>query len=144
MGLNENQKRALGATLLLLETRLDRIERVIDEDADGVLYHRAANFEPARRRSRHQLIGEMRQEVRRIAERFDLAKEEQSAACEIEGTLVLAWESLEECRVRKLGAYGSVDPALHDSLDPMLDRLIARLFALMDDARGDQSPSGVR
>jgi hypothetical protein len=140
MGLNENQERAVGVTLRLLEERLKRIEQVIDADEEGILYRRVARISPAEREKMRALLMAMREQIRRAAEQFHLRKEEQNAAREIVGTLSLAWESLEDARPRKLGAYGAVDPALKDTLDPILQQLIRLLFELEDVARGDSKP----
>jgi hypothetical protein len=140
MGLNENQKRAVTVTLRLLEERLADIERVIEEDEDGVLYRRVARFSPGQREKMDELIAAMRGQIRRAAVRFRLPQEEQNAAREIAGKVTLSWESLEDSRPRKLGAYGNVDPALKETLDPILQELIRLLFRLEAVARdGDKS-----
>ena len=140
MGLNANQKRAVTVTLRLLEERLAHIERVMNEDEEGVLYRRVARFSPDQRAKMDKLIAAMRGQIRRAAERFYLPQEEQDAAREIVGKLTLSWEGLEDSRPRKLGAYGNVDPALKETLDPILQELIRLLFRLEAVARdGDRS-----
>ena len=140
MGLNENQERAVAVTLRLLEERLADIERVIAEDEEGALYRRVARFSPEQREKMNNLIAAMRGQIRRAAARFHLPQQEQDAAREIVGKLMLSWESLEDSRPRKLGAYGDVDPALKETLDPILQELIRLLFRLDAVARdGDRS-----
>ncbi len=137
MGLNENQTRAVAVTLRLLEERLSDIERVIVEDEEGVLYRRTARFSPEQREKMDKLIRAMRGQIRRAAVRFHLPQEEQDAARAIVGKLMLSWESLEDSRPRKLGAYGTVDPALKETLDPILQELIRLLFRLEAVARDE-------
>ncbi len=140
MGLNENQKRAVVVTLRLLEERLAQIERVANEDDEGVLYRRTAHFSLEQREKMDELILAMRGQIRRAAVRFRLPQEEQDAVSEIVAKLDLAWESLEDSRPRKLGAYGNVDPGLKETLDPILQELIRLLFRLEAVARdGDGS-----
>ncbi len=135
MGLNENQERAVRVTLRMLEERLARIERVVRQDEEGILYRRVGDFSPEQRQEIQALIAAMREQIRRAAEQFGFEKEEQSASKEIAGTLSLAWESLEETRPRKLGAYGPVDPALSVTLEPIVQELIRLLFKVVDAAR---------
>ena len=136
MGLSHNQERAVTVALRLLEERLRRIERVIDEDEEGILYRRHAEFSTAQRRTMHELIDTMREQIRRAADEFHLQEEEQHPVREIVGTLSLTWESLEESRPRKLNAYGAVDPALNETLEPIMQMLIQLLFRLQAAAEG--------
>lgn len=137
MGLNPNQKRAVTVTLRLLEERLADIERVIAADERGILYERVASFTPAQRARMDELIGALREQIRRVAEEFHLPRESYSAARYVVGTVSLLWESVEEIRARKLKSYGEVDPSLKQTLDPLLHRIIQLLFALTDAARGE-------
>jgi len=141
MSLNPNQFRSVTITLRLLEERLADIERVIAQDEQGILYQRVAQFTPQQRAQMNEIIRAMREQIRRAAEEFQLPGEEQNAARYIVGTLSLSWESLEEIRSRKLKGYGAVDPALRDTLDPILKQLIRLLFSLPDVARG-RTPTG--
>ena len=135
MALNANQKRAVAVTLRLLEERLVEIERMIDQDEEGILYHRVARLSPEQREKMDMLIAAMRGQIRRAAERFHLPQDERDAAREIVGILTLSWESLEDIRPHKLGAYGDVDPALKETLDPIVQELIHLLFRLEAIAR---------
>lgn len=130
MDLNVNQRRALAVVLRLLEERLVEIDRMIEQDEEGILYHRVARFSPEQREKIDQLIIATCGQIRRAAERFRLPQEERDAAREIVGILTLSWEGLEDVHSRKLGAYGNVDPALKETLDPLLQELIHLLFQL--------------
>jgi hypothetical protein len=139
MSLNSSQRRAVTVTLRLLEERLADIERVLQNDEQGVLYRRVARFTLTQREQMRNLIAAMREEIRRAARQFDLPQEEQDATRYIIGTLSLSWESLEEIRARKLKSYGEVDPALKETLDPIVRQLIQLLFRLQHAAREDDS-----
>lgn len=139
MGLNANQKRAVTVTLRLLEERLADIERVIAADERGILYERVASFTPAQRARMNELIGALREQIRQVAEEFQLPREQHSAARYVVGTVSLLWESVEEIRSRKLKSYGEVDPQLKQTLDPMLQRIIRLLFDLTATAQGNQA-----
>jgi hypothetical protein len=142
MGLNENQRRTVTTTLRLLEERLGEIERVIQSDEVGILYRRRAHFTPTQVKQMRDLIAAMRAEIQRAATQFHLPSEEINPVRFIIGTLSLSWESLEDSRSRKLGAYGEVDPELNDTLDPILQHLIDLLFDLEDVARREGRPKG--
>lgn len=136
MSLNENQKRTVATTLRMLEEQLAEAERVMERDERGILYRRVAQFTPQQRAVMSALIAQMRAEIQRAARQFDLPTQEWNAGQEIAGSLVLAWESLEEIRSHKLKNYGKVNPALKDSLDPIVQRLIKLVLELEDTARG--------
>lgn len=136
MSLNANQKRVVTVTLRLLEERLAEIERMAAGDEQGVLYRRVARFTPRQRARIGELIAATREEIRGAAEQFDLGRDEQNVERAIIGLLSLTWESLEEIRARKLKSYGAVDPALKETLDPIVQRLIKLVYQLEDVARG--------
>jgi hypothetical protein len=136
MGLNENQKRTVTVTLRLLEEQLVETERLMEQDEQGILYHRVARFTPSQRETMGALIAQMRADIERAAREFHLARQERNAAMEIAGSLALAWESLEEIRSPKLKSYGEVDPSLTETLDPIVQRLVKLEFELEDVARG--------
>ena len=60
----------------------------------------------------------------------------------------ISWESLAEIDTLHLRAYGRVDPALRDTLDPALERLMALVDALAEialaggGAPAEDSPDG--
>jgi len=137
MGLNENQRRTVTSTLRLLEERLTDIERVAQNDEVGILYARRAQFTASQKKRMRELIAAMRAEIQHAAAQFDLPSDEVNSVRYILGILGLSWESLEDARPRKLGAYGDVDPELNETLDPILARLIDLLFALEDAAQHD-------
>jgi hypothetical protein len=136
MSLNPNQARAVAATLLLLEERLADTQRIASENEDGILYRRISHFTPTERDEMDNIILAMHEQIGRAADEFHLSPQERNAASHIIGTLSLTWESLEEVRPRKLQSYGEVDPALHESLEPILQQLIRLLFRLIDVASG--------
>lgn len=136
MSLNENQKRTVAVTLRMLEEQLVETERLMQQDERGILYHRAARFALGQRERMRELIGALREEIRRAARQFELPVQERNAAQDIAGSLALAWESLEEIRSHKLENYGAVDPSLKGTLDPIVQRLIKLVSELEDAARG--------
>lgn len=137
MSLNVNQRRAVAVTLRHLEETLANIDRVIHRGEQGILYRRVASFTPHQREQINRLITAMRAEIRRAAIQFDLPVEDQDAVRYVVGTLALMWEMLEDARPRKLANYGAVDPALEETLDPILQRLIELSFRITDVARGE-------
>lgn len=138
MGLNENQRRAVTVSLRLLEERLANVERMIHEDEQGILYSRRVAFTPEQVKHMEAVIAAMRDEIRRVATEFQLPREEQNVARAIAATLEMSWESLEEVRPRRLRNYGSVDPTLKETLEPILKRLIRLLFDLENTASGEK------
>jgi hypothetical protein len=140
MSLNQSQFRSVTISLRLLEERLVDIERVIAQDEKGILYERVAHFTPEQLAQMRELIAVMRQGIQHATDEFHLPREEHNVERYIVGTLSLTWESLEEIRSRHLKSYGDVDPALRDTLDPILRLLIQQLFTLIDVTSGKERP----
>ncbi|MGA2512619.1 MAG: hypothetical protein ABSG37_03270 [Candidatus Limnocylindrales bacterium] len=142
MSLNVNQERAVSVALRSLEERLARVEGLLDRDEEGLLYRRRRPVWAREERARAEaILADLRSTIASISRAFNLAPEERDSAREIAGLMTISWESLAEVGSRRLRAYGRVDPALRDTLDPALERLIELVSALEDLALGDDGPA---
>ncbi len=54
----------------------------------------------------------------------------------------MTWENLAGIKARHLRAYGRVDPALRETLDPAVERLLVLVSALEAIALGDRASPG--
>lgn len=135
MPLNESQARAVAITLRILEERLAMIDRILTSEDVGVLYRRPRpNFSAEQRERIDALIGTMRAEIASLAMGYGLAAEEQEPLRMIGGTLAITWQSLGEIQGRRLRAYGHLDPDVHATLDPAVERLMRLVHELEDAA----------
>lgn len=138
MTLNPDQARAIGATLRLLEKRVGDIEDILDRSRHGALYRqRAPVFSPARRSRIDDLVAELHAAIAAAVETFGLAAEDQDPIRTIIGTLSVSWEILGEINATRLRGYGGTDPDLRLALDPVVERLIGLVLALVAAVRGD-------
>lgn len=128
--LNTAQRNSVAITLRQLERALARAEALLGGPAEGTLSRTVTPVTPERADDARRFIEEARREIAATAAAFGLPVEEQDGRREIAGLLALAWEGLEDARAAKLRRYGAVDPALADSLDPRVERLIALVLAL--------------
>lgn len=141
MSLNLAQERAVSVALRLLEERLARVEDLLDRDEAGLLYRRIRPSWASEDRARADaIVAELRSTIASVSRAFDLTHEERDSARQIAGLMRLSWESLAEVGSRRLRAYGHVDPALRDTLDPALERLVELVSALEDVALGESGP----
>jgi len=124
MSLNEHQKRHVTITLRLLDKEIAQMERLVQREAEGVLFKRVSDIDEAERERLRTLAAAMRKVLRRLKERFDLTVEEESTRQTLMAHFPHLWSDLEEVRPKELGVYGAVDPGLTETLEPDVDLLI--------------------
>lgn len=141
MSLNPNQERAVSVALRLLEERLARVEELLHRDEQGLLYRRLRPSWAREERARADaIVADLRSTIASASRAFNLVPEERDSGREIAGLMRISWENLAEVGSRRLRAYGHVDPALRDTLDPALERLMELVSALEDVALGENGP----
>lgn len=137
MSLNRHQERALAVALRLLEERLAEIDSLMERGEEGVLYRRpVARLSTEQRARMEQLMAELRATIGSLAATFRLPRDEQDPVRRIAGLLSVTWEQLGEIDSRRLGAYGSVDPGLGETLDPAMQHLAQLVLELREVASG--------
>jgi hypothetical protein len=136
MALNDSQKRALEVQLRNLEQVLYRVgHRIRERPEEGLLTHYIPVPETVRRRF-EALIEQMHEELAVLIRQFELQPKAVDSRSYINATMALTWSSLNEVLSSKLKRYGEVDPALSESLDPCLNRLIDLALQVAKVARG--------
>jgi hypothetical protein len=136
MALNPSQKRALEVQLRNLEQVLYRVgHRIRERPEEGLLTHYIPVPETVRRRF-EALIEQMHEELAVLIRQFELQPKAVDSCSYINATMALTWSSLNEVLSSKLKRYGEVDPALSESLDPCLNRLIDLALQVAKVARG--------
>ena len=135
MALNDSQKRALEVQLRNLEQVLYRVgHRIRERPEEGLLTHYIPVPETVRRRF-EALIEQMHEELAVLIRQFELQPKAVDSRSYINATMALTWSSLNEVLSSKLKRYGEVDPALSESLDPCLNRLIDLALQVAEVAR---------
>lgn len=124
MTLNPYQKNSLAIQLRHLERTLHDARRQMAAPEDGVLFRRTG-LSAALRHRLGPLIEQTLAEIRLLAERFELENQAEDLRAILRAEMAGAWEGLYDSLSAKLNRYGDVDPALAESLDPHLRRLIA-------------------
>ena len=138
MALNPSQKRALAVQLRNLEQVLFSVSHFIRErPEEGLLTHYIPVPETIRPRL-EALIEQMHEEIALLVKQFELQpKAVDSRSC-INAKMALRWSSLNEVLSSKLKRYGEVDPALSESLDPCLNRLIDLALRIAEITKGGE------
>lgn len=132
----KNHKRAIGATLTLLDEMLCEFEEYAQgRERHGMLYHERNSLSDKQRRGIQAEVAAMRQTIRELKEALRLTGSRDEAAQQIWGRASAFWEVLVETQSRYLRRYGEVTPALKECLDPRIEALTARLLALVDLSR---------
>ena len=138
MPLNEYQRSSLQVSLKLLEKMLMEIEVLLNPETEGTLYRRILDIHTDRRSQILAISQDARREIAELATIFDLKREEMPVHQIIVANLSRVWADLEDTRPTTLARYGDVDPALKDTLDPRIDRLIKLVLAM--EALAEQGP----
>jgi hypothetical protein len=136
MALNPSQKRALEVQLRNLEQVLYRVgHRIRERPEEDLLTHYIPVPETIRPRL-EALTEQMHEELAVLIRQFELQPKAVDSRSYINATMALTWSSLNEVLSSKLKRYGEVDPALSESLDPCLNRLIDLALQVAKVARG--------
>jgi hypothetical protein len=135
MGLNTYQQNALEVRMRLLERTLFQIRQSLHMPPVGRLTH-FRPLAPATGAQVEALIGAMLAEIAAVAEQFNLQPETEDMAQTIRAEMTIAWADLRDTLPAKLKAYGEVDPALSETLEPHIVRLISLAEAVQQAAKG--------
>jgi hypothetical protein len=132
MSLNQPQRNALANNLQQLEQSLDEIERLLDSPPAGVTYTTEVDFDPPTIQCLRETCRETRGQIAEIAAAFELPQRRWDGRRIIVAEMSVAWIDLEDMRPPKLRRYGTVDPALNETLAPRLERLMELVLAMRE------------
>ena len=135
MGLNPYQQNALEVRMRLLERTLSQIRQSLRTPLAGRLTHYRP-LSPATGAEVEALIDAMLVEIAAVAEQFNLQPEVEDVAQTIRAEMTAAWADLRDTQPTKLKGYGEVDPALSETLEPHISRLISLAEAFRQATQG--------
>jgi len=126
MGLNEPQQRRIEVTLSLIEQTLLELEKcyLADTSITGEMLRITSDLTPAEVQKLKSLFNQMRRQIRRLREQFQLKPQERDLRRMLAAAFAHYWAILHDCRTDKLKGSGRVDPRLKQMLDPAIDRFI--------------------
>ncbi|MGH7671017.1 MAG: hypothetical protein ACRENQ_16155 [Gemmatimonadaceae bacterium] len=130
--LNENQRRHFSVLLVSLDESLARIEQLSDRDRRvwGALTAYTDDLPRRFSAAADPLIADLRGRIVELAALLGTEPRRMSRTRSIRALVTSATIRLEDSRARGLRGYGTVDPTVHEQLDPMLDDLIERFRAI--------------
>jgi len=131
--LTDNQRRAIGTALGLLDAMLCDFERWADEgDIRSVLYQRTNRLTRDRVRLVRERAAEMRSTIVRLRNDLGLEDRHEEVATMIWSRAMGYLETLAELESRYLRAYGDVSPPLAKYLDPHVRAMSDCLYRLAE------------
>jgi hypothetical protein len=124
MALNPYQKNALQVQMRFLERTLHQARRWLRHPPEDGLLTRYRPVSDSLRPRLEMLIDQMLGEIAVLVEKFGLQPHTEDMGSFLSAEMSGAWSDLSDMLSRKLKRYGEVDPALSETLDPHLARLI--------------------
>ena len=125
--MEENHKRVLGSSLLVIERRLRQIGQDLQqsgEEADSVLQSTINDVDPETRRRIIDVVTSMHDEINQIKELFNLEVVHQSLRWHIIATLSEIWNILADLKPEKVSrAFGHMSDDVQDAWRPHTTRL---------------------
>jgi hypothetical protein len=122
--MDDNHRRALRSSLLVVERDLHYVRNQLESDASrSASYFTRNDVSPETRRKVLAMTQIMLDEVERIMKKFDLESKEESVRRNILGVLSEVWTILEETRPERLKAYGSLSEREAELLVPHVQKL---------------------
>ena len=121
--LNRAQRIALEVELRHLEQHLLRIQALIRAPQDGILT-RYRPLSPDATQRLEPLLKDMLAVIAELVEQFELRPRTEDAGRYVGAVMADTWTGLYDLLPQNLRRYGTVNPALEESLTPALQRLI--------------------
>ncbi len=134
MTLNQPQKNSLEIELRHLERALRVARLLMTAPEIGILIHRLPVSQAARQRL-EPIIEQIMTEIATLAEKFQLQPEADDPLSTLNAEMAVAWSDLYDMLSPKLKRYGEVDPALTETLDPHIKKLISLTYAITQAAK---------
>ena len=141
--LNEAQQRAVTVRLRALEQMMLDFERRVDADEEGILLRVQTRVTQEQRLAFQSLFGQIRAEIRRVADEFQLETETQDGVRALWADASELWADLIDVEPAKLRRYGEVEPELQTTLGPHIAWLVAltsQVFSQADRALAARQP----
>jgi len=133
--MDENHKRVLGSSLLVIERRLRQIGQDLQqsgEEADSVLQSTINDVDPETRRRIVDVVTSMLDEINQIKELFNLEVAHKSLRWHIIATLSEIWNILADLKPEKVSrAFGHMSDDVQDAWRPHISRLSNMLDDLL-------------
>ena len=125
--MDENHKRVLGSSLLIIERRLRQIGQDLQqtgEEADSVLQSTINDIDPETRRRMIDVVTSMLDEINQIKELFNLEVVHKSLRWHIIATVSEMWNILAGLKPEKVSrAFGQMPDDVQEAWRPHISRL---------------------
>ncbi len=130
--LNEHQRRHFAVLLVGLDEALARIQQLAEREHEawGPLTRYDDDLPPRFTPEAEPLIADLRDRIIELGAVLGTTTRQMSRARSIRAMVTSATIRLQDSRARGLRGYGTVDPSVHEQLDPVLDDLIERFRAI--------------
>ncbi len=129
--LTESQKRSLTISLFLFEKALRKAARLLSEENEvGIFYSQKTQLSTEKRSIIQKTISQTLEELGVFAKKLGLITFEENVESEIMADMSISWESIEECRSKRLRGYGNLDPRTVQLLDPAITHFANIALAL--------------
>lgn len=136
-GLNEHQRRVVTVGLRYLERVLGVVACAIQQPLAGVLIQQTHPLRTETVTELREKMAEAEGLIRELQQQYGLAPTTENVHATILAQLSSAWEQLIDTRPDALKGYGMVDPALSQTLQPAIDRLIGLVEQMQATVRAD-------
>ncbi len=132
MKLHELHQRRLEATVSLVESGLDRIERLLAGGSPSeVARTEEDTLAPEERSALLESLRRLRDQLQSFAKLFSLERRSVDIRQIMNAELSSAWVMLENCRPKRMKGYGvDFDPGLRAALQESVERLVTQVVAL--------------
>jgi len=138
--LNEGQLRHLSATIRVVEERLTDLQQQLNAGAPKqTLLELEDDLSDAERAFVAKKMDELLGLIADVTQQFSLNPEWRSLRRALVASLSIAWSDLRDATAAAMRGYGDIDPRLHESLDPLIERLCDRTLEICRRLRQDES-----
>lgn len=119
-----NHKRSLSSSVYLIEKMADEVEALLNNHKDLVAQTIKRDISEEERLSILNSIAEIKDEIRRLSEFYDLKKQEVSESQFLESRKTKAWEILHNSSVSRMDAFGKFPEELKEIYTADIKRLL--------------------
>jgi hypothetical protein len=126
--LSENHRRSISSVLHLVDKALCECDTWIDRPPPAsVMYQQQDTLSPGQKKRLRQRISAVRELILQLRDDLQLVPSRPASSQMVVGQATILWEMLAELNSRSLEGYGRVTEELADYLDPIGEKLAAKM-----------------
>ncbi len=122
--LPSNHKRSLSSSIYLIEKLMDELDTLLNADKNLVTQTIKRDISEDKKTVVMNFIGEIKEEIKRLSERYDLKKQVVTESHFLDSRKTKAWEILNNSSVSRMNAFGKFPEEYKETYNSDIEHLL--------------------